>query len=122
MLLTAAVLGRGFYAFVVGKPLLSQRMMRWRVLAQGGTVLAVAWGLYMKVQWSSHTDAATAQQAGPLPAPRAIDKQFFFDHAVEANSEVNRHLLPAFKGAQRPASAPAVAAVAAPEPRAPVLP
>ena len=74
-------------------------MMRWRVLAQAGTVLAVAWGLYMKVQWSSHTDAATTTPHPEMPgaALRAIDKTWFFENSVEANSTKNRHLLPTFK-------------------------
>ena len=65
-------------------------MMRWRVLAQGGTVMALAWGLYMKVKWSAHTDEAT-KRATTLPV---IDKNFFFDNAIEVNSERNSQFLP----------------------------
>ena len=39
---TAAVLLRGLYAFNTGNGALSQRMMRYRILAQGLTVLAMA--------------------------------------------------------------------------------
>ena len=52
-------------------------------------MLAVAWGIYMKVMWAKHTDRS--QQ---LNAPNAIDKDFFFNHALEVNSDINSHMLP----------------------------
>eukprot|EP00172_Hildenbrandia_rubra_P000552 Plantae.Rhodophyta-Hildenbrandia_rubra.ctg12947.p1 GENE.Plantae.Rhodophyta-Hildenbrandia_rubra.ctg12947~~Plantae.Rhodophyta-Hildenbrandia_rubra.ctg12947.p1 ORF type:complete len:125 (-),score=20.62 Plantae.Rhodophyta-Hildenbrandia_rubra.ctg12947:483-857(-) len=51
---TAGVLGAGLYSFVSGNSAMSQKLMRWRILAQGATVAAMT--LSMPWVWGSGGD------------------------------------------------------------------
>lgn len=74
MTATVAVLGRGMWAMYSGNQVISQRMMRYRVLAQGVTLLAVTYGMVLHAQ--SPKDPSRNRRP-------TVDKRFFLDHASE---------------------------------------
>jgi len=46
MAITASILGVGVYTLKTRNSRLSQRMMRWRIMAQTTTIVFVCWALY----------------------------------------------------------------------------
>jgi hypothetical protein len=76
--LILGVLGRGLYSMYVGNREVSYRMMRYRVLFQGGTIVALVFGMYYR---PGSGDAAVG-------AGTAVDKRFFLDYAKELPSPV----------------------------------
>ncbi len=72
--LIVGVLGRGLHALYVGNRERSYRMMRYRVLFQGGTIVALVFGMYYRPNVS--VDPA-------LGHGTVVDKRFFLDYAKE---------------------------------------
>jgi hypothetical protein len=72
--LIVGVLGRGLHALYVGNRETSYRMMRYRVLFQGGTIVALVFGMYLRP--NSSVDPATGSGT-------VVDKRFFLDYSKE---------------------------------------
>jgi len=77
--LILGVLGRGLHALYVGNREASYRMMRYRVLFQGGTIVALVFGMYYRP--NSVDDPAVGK--GTI-----VDKRFFLDYAKESRAVV----------------------------------
>jgi hypothetical protein len=72
--LILGVLGRGLHAMYTGNRATSYRMMRYRVLFQGGTVVALVFGMYLR---------PNAVEDPSVGRGTVVDKRFFLDYAQE---------------------------------------
>lgn len=84
--LVMGVFGRGLKALYIGDSKTSFRMMRYRVLFQGATVVAILYGMYFH-HFQQQDKSATVN---PRDKRVAVDKRFYLDNAAKWNLDIQQ--------------------------------
>ena len=84
--LVVGVFGRGLKALYTGDSKTSFRMMRYRVLFQGATVVAILYGMYFQ-HFTKQNNAAAVQ---PGKDRLAVDKRYYLENAQKWNIDVQK--------------------------------
>eukprot|EP01138_Halocafeteria_seosinensis_P014699 gb/GECG01015005.1/.p1 GENE.gb/GECG01015005.1/~~gb/GECG01015005.1/.p1 ORF type:complete len:147 (+),score=18.34 gb/GECG01015005.1/:1-441(+) len=86
LVLVVGVFGRGLKALYSGDSKTSFRMMRYRVLFQGATVVAILYGMYF--HHFTKQNNSTAMEPGNNRL--AVDKRYYLENAKKWNIDVQR--------------------------------